>query len=71
MTKGQNLKEVMLVVKNVAFAPQNVGVTWKNYNLLVKKLPNIDDEKKALIKMIDSFQGLKKWGIPTILAGDG
>lgn len=71
MPKGQDLKEVMLAVKNVASPPQVVGVTWKNYNLLIKELPNIEDKKKAKVKMIDSFQGLKKWDISIILTSEG
>lgn len=60
-----------MVVKNVASPPQIVGITWKIYNLLIKEFPYIEEEKKALMGMIDSFQGLQKWDIPTIFIEEG
>lgn len=55
LPKGETMKEAMLEVKNVAQPPQIVGVTWKNYNLMNKELPNIEEERKELMGMIDSF----------------
>lgn len=56
--KGQQLKENLLVIKNDPKAPQIMGTTWKNFNLLIKELPYVEEEKKALTEKIESFRGL-------------
>lgn len=40
---------------------KDVGATEKSYNFLIKELPNIEEERKALMGMIDSFQALQKY----------
>lgn len=57
-------------IKNNPKAPKAVGVTWKNYNVLIKELPHIEDEKKEMNERMKSFKGLQKWDIPTILTND-
>lgn len=64
LPKSQILKEVLLAVKNVPNAPQIMGTTCKNYNLFIKDLPHIEDEKKELIDIIYSFMGFKSGIFP-------
>lgn len=68
--KATILKEIVLVVNNLPSAPRVMGITWKNFNMMTKELPQVEDEDKSLRERMITFRGLQKWDIPKILIED-
>lgn len=57
--KGKKLKEILLASSQYKGSEvKEFEITWKNYNQLIKKLPIIEKEKKAMSDRFESLMGL-------------